>query len=299
MVSDLNIPTHQLPRPISWLNTLLILSDSQAASTSSKVTSLKSVKNPHLVINFLKQTGFDNTQMKKLVSRAPKLLIRDVSNTLKPKLRCLMDLGLSVSDLVNVIAKDPHIIGRGLATRLRPTIDFLMTTLVSDENVVKALKRFPWLLSFGALGIMETNLLLLRNYGVPDVRIKKLLLRNPTYFAQKPEWIKGLLHRVENDFQVPRDSPSFLYGFQALSWQKKSTLDRKFGIFKSFGWSDDDILHMFRKLPYCVGLSEVRIQEKLNFFMKELGFESAYLVSHPAILSYSLDKRGWYLGCKS
>ncbi|KAH0683607.1 hypothetical protein KY290_022230 [Solanum tuberosum] len=58
-------------------------------------------------------------------------------------------------------------------------------------------------------------------------------------------------------------------------------LDRKIGIFRSFGWSDDDILPMFRKLPYCLALSEVRIQKALNLFMKELGVKSAYLVSYP------------------
>ncbi|KAG5612529.1 hypothetical protein H5410_023810 [Solanum commersonii] len=76
-------------------------------------------------------------------------------------------------------------------------------------------------------------------------------------------------------------STSSKYGFRVVSSQKKSMLDRKIGIFKSFGWSDDDILHMFRKLPYCLALSEVRIQKALNLFMKELGVNSAYLVSYP------------------
>ncbi|XP_060198763.1 uncharacterized protein LOC132627435 [Lycium barbarum] len=258
---------------------------------SSKVTSCKTPKNPDSVIDFLKQTGLDKTQMKKMVSAVPKLLFSDVSKTLKPKFQCLMDLGLSGSDLVNVVAKDSQIIERGLDTHIRPTIDLLRRTLGCDENIVKAIKRFPWLLTFGAHHIMETNLLLLKNSGVPDLRIKKLLLRIPRCIAQKPQWFKGLLHRVENEFRVPRDSPSFLYGFQVLTSQKKSTLDRKFGIFKSFGWSDDDILEMFRKLPFCVGLSEVRIQKALNLFMNELGFETAYLVSHPAILVFSLEKR--------
>ncbi|XP_055834660.1 transcription termination factor MTERF5, chloroplastic-like [Solanum dulcamara] len=281
-------PTHFL---VKYLVDSLGFSNEEAASTSSKVISLKSLKNPHLVINFLKQNGFDNTQMKKLVSRAPKLLIRDVSKTLKPKFQCLMDLGLSGSDLVNVIAKDANIIDRGLDTHLRPTIDCLRRTLGSDENVVKALKRGPWLLTFGPQRTMEANLLLLRNYGVPDEKIRKLVLLYPNYLTQKPERIKDLLHRLENDFQVPRDSPFFHYGFQVLSSQKKSALDRKIGIFKSFGWSDDDILQMFQKLPYCIGLSEVRIQEKLNLFMKELGLGPAYLVSHLGFFIYSLEKR--------
>uniref|UniRef100_K4BTP0 Uncharacterized protein n=1 Tax=Solanum lycopersicum TaxID=4081 RepID=K4BTP0_SOLLC len=139
-------PTHFL---VKYLVDSLGFSDEEAASTSSKVTSLKNLKNPHLVINFLKQIGLDDTQMKKMVSLAPKMLLSDVSKTLKPKFQCLMDIGLSGSDLVDVIAKDSKIVERGLDTHLRPTIDCLRRTLGSDENVVKALKRAPWLLTFG------------------------------------------------------------------------------------------------------------------------------------------------------
>ncbi|KAK4352452.1 hypothetical protein RND71_027970 [Anisodus tanguticus] len=107
-----------------------------------------------------------------MVSRVPKLLLRDDFKTLKPKFQCLIDLGLSRSHLVNVIAKDVTIVERGLVTHLRPTIDCLRRILGSDENVVKALKKTHWLLTFGARHTMETNLLLLKNSGVPDVSNK-------------------------------------------------------------------------------------------------------------------------------
>lgn len=48
---------------------------------------------------------------------------------------------------------------------------------------------------------------------------------------------------------------------------------------------------MFLKSPYCIGFSEVRIWEKLNLFMKELGLGPAYLVSHIGVLICSLEKR--------
>ncbi|KAK4352453.1 hypothetical protein RND71_027971 [Anisodus tanguticus] len=276
---------------VKYLVDSLGFSKEEATLASSKVTSWKSLKNPDLVLNFLKQTGLDNTQIKKLVSRVPKLLLRDVSKTLKPKFQCLMDLGLSGSDLVNVIAKDVTIVERGLVTHLRPTIDCLRRTLGSDENVVKAIKRASWLLSFGAPNIVETNVLLLRNSGVCDEKIKKLVLKNPRYITQKTDWVKDLLHRVENDFRVPLDSAMFPYGFQTLASQKKSRCEKKIEIFKSFGWSHDDVLTMFRKLPYCIALSEVKIQKGLNLFMKECGFGPAYLASRPSILNYSLEKR--------
>ncbi|KAF3625113.1 transcription termination factor MTERF5, chloroplastic [Capsicum chacoense] len=281
-------PTHLLEK---YLVDSLGFSNQEAASISSKVNSRKKFKNPDSII-FLKQTGFDNTQLKKMVSKVPNLLFRTVTKNIKPKFQCLIDLGLSQADLISVITRNTAIVDRSLDTHLRPTIDSLRRIFGSDDNVVKAIKRSPWLLTFGAHHhITETNILLLKNSGVPDDRIIKMLLRIPSSFAQNPESIKGLLDRVENDFGVPCDSPMFQHGFQVLNGQKKFMLDRKIGIFKSFGWSDDEILDMFRKQPYCVSLSEVRIQKTLNLFMKELGLEPAYLASHPSILMYSLEKR--------
>ncbi|OIT30462.1 PREDICTED: transcription termination factor MTERF5, chloroplastic-like [Nicotiana attenuata] len=281
-------PTHFL---VKYLVDSLGFSKQEATSTSSKVTSLKTFKNPDLVLNFFVQSGLDNTQIKRIVSREPTLLLRDVSKILKPKFQCLMDLGLFGSDLVNVIAKDTTIFDRGLDTHLRPTIDCLRKTLGTNENVVKAIKKTPWLLSFGAHHTIEANVLLLKKGGVSDVKLKTLVLRNPRYIIQKTEWVKDLLHRMEKDFRVPLHSPIFPYGFHTLACQRKSTLERKIGIFKSFGWSDNDILEMFRKLPLCFTQSEVRIKKALNLYMKELGSGPAYLASHPAILVYSLEKR--------
>ncbi|XP_055801194.1 transcription termination factor MTERF5, chloroplastic-like [Solanum dulcamara] len=277
---------------VKYLIDSLGFSKAEASLASSKVTLGKSFKkNPDLVLNFLKLTGFDKTQMKKLVSTSPKFLFYDVSKTLKPKIQCLMDIGLSGWDLVNVIVKDSTIVERGLLTHLKPTLNCLKRILGSDENVVKAIKSTSWLLSFGGRNVMENNLLLLKNYGVSDDKIRKIVLRNPRYITQKPEWVKDLLHRVEKDFGIPLHSSMFPYGFHTLASQKKARCEKKIEIFKSFGWSDDDILRMFRKLPYCIALSEVKIQKGLSLYMKELGFEPAYLASHPSILIYSMEKR--------
>lgn len=277
---------------MNYLVDSLGFSKEEASLVSCKVTSWKSLnRNPDLVLNFLKKTGFDNTQMKKLVSAAPKFLFYDVSKTLKPKLQCLMDIGLSGWDLVNVIAKDSTIVERGLVTHLKPTINCLRRTLGSDENVVKAIKKTSWLLSFGGCNVMETNLLLLKKYGVSDDKIQKLVLRNPRYITQKPEWVKDLLHRVEKDFGIPLHSSIFPYGFHTLASQKKARCEKKIEIFRSFGWSDYDILTMFRKLPYSIALSEDKIQKGLSLYMKELGFKPAYLASRPSMLIYSMEKR--------
>ncbi|PHU20249.1 hypothetical protein BC332_11400 [Capsicum chinense] len=93
---------------------------------------------------------------------------------------------------LNVIARDSNTVNRGLDTQLRPTIDLLRTTLGSKEIVAKALKRTPWLLTFGAHRDMETNVLLLKNCGVPDLRIRKLVLENPRFWKKGMQVLKML-----------------------------------------------------------------------------------------------------------
>ncbi|KAM3359709.1 hypothetical protein P3S68_019420 [Capsicum galapagoense] len=83
----------------------------------------------------------------------------------------------------------------------------------------------------------------------------------------------------------------FLYGVQMISSLSKSSLGMKIGIFKSFGWSDTDIITMVQRLPFCLTLSEAKIRKVLKFFMGELGYESSYIASHPTLLMFSLEKR--------
>ncbi|MCD7473077.1 hypothetical protein HAX54_014663 [Datura stramonium] len=153
----------------------------EAIPLSAKVTRINSFKNPDLAINFFKQTGFDNTQIKTLVSEFPELLFYDVEKTLKPKLQCLSELGLSGSYLVKVVFRDWKFIDRGLDNCIKSLLSCLKNVLVSDENVVK--------------------------------------------------------------------------------------------------------------LPYCLGLSETRIQAALAFLMKEVRNKSIYIASRPSLLAYSLEKR--------
>ncbi|CAK9184922.1 unnamed protein product [Ilex paraguariensis] len=276
---------------VDYLIDSLGFSREEAISASTKVTHLKSPKNPDLVLNLLKQIGFDNTQIKNIVFSAPTLLSSDVDKTLKPKIRVLQDLGLSGSDLAKFIKGNRGLFNRGLDTHIIPSLDYLRRALRSDENVIRALKRSQWLLTCNTLKKMPPNVLLLRKCGLSIEKIEKFIINNPRYVLQKPEWLEEIVHRVEEELGIPRVSRMFLYGIDALASSSKSTLERKFGIFRSFGWSNSEISTMARNLPYCLSLSEAKIRNALNYFMKEIGYAPGYLASHPKLLMHSLEKR--------
>ncbi|CAN4116358.1 unnamed protein product [Withania somnifera] len=278
-------PTHFL---VNYLINSLGFSNEQAISASDKVRC--GVKNPHLAVNFLKHTGINDTHIKILVSKHPQVLSRDVEKTLKPKLKCL-SLGLSGSDLGKVILRDWTFFNRGLDSHIKPLINHLKNVLGSDENVVKFIKKCSWLISYNVVGTVEANLNLLRSFGCSSDKIKNLVLIQPNFLKHNTKKLEEMLHRVQKEVGISPDSAVFLHIVNVLTSLSQETVDKKFGIFKSFGWSDSHILTMLQKLPYCVRLSEARIQTSLTFLMKEARYNSACIASLPALLTYSLEKR--------
>ncbi|KAL3339686.1 hypothetical protein AABB24_028343 [Solanum stoloniferum] len=267
-------------------------STEKAMSASSKVTCLKPGNNkPNLVLNFFRQIGLDNTHIKILVYPAPRLLFANVGKTLEPKVRVLQELGLSGSDLVRVISKSGSFFQTGLDTSIRPSLEYLRKLLGKDETVAKVLKRSPVLLNYRLDRVMARNILFFLNHGCSSLDIEKLIIRNPTIFVQKLEWLEDIVQRVEKDFFICRDSRMFYYGVQMLSSLSKSSLEMKLGIFRSFGWSDSDIITMVQRRPLCLTTSEVKLRNVLKFFMEDLGYESSYIARRPTLIMFSLEKR--------
>lgn len=276
---------------VDYLINSLGLSRAEAITASTKVTHLKSIERPDLVLDLFKQCGLDKTQIREIVSSVPKLLLCNVDKTLKPKLRVLQELGISGPDLVKIISSNHSLCSRGLNTQILPSIDYLREVLGSDEKVIKALKKSKWLLSFNVPKRFPPNLLLLQKSGFSNEKLEKFIMQNPRYLLQKPEWLEDIIRRVETELGISKNSAMFFHGIHSLASVSKSTIEKKSEIFRSFGWSDSDIITMARNLPFSLSLSEDKIRKGLNFFMKELGYEPAYLASHPKILSYSLQKR--------
>nr|XP_009611158.1 transcription termination factor MTERF15, mitochondrial-like [Nicotiana tomentosiformis] len=268
-------------------------SNEKAISTSANVTLLKPGNNkPQLVINFFQQIGLDKTHIKSLVSSNPRLLFSDVDKTLKPKIKVFQELSLSGTDLAKVIAKSGSFFLLSLDNSIRSNLDYFRKLLGSDDSVAKFIKREPrFLWGINAPKLMSPNILLLQNLGFSSVDIQKLMLWNPRIFTQKAGRLKDIVDRVEKTFFLSRDCNMFIHGVYALVWLDESTVKKRLEIFRSFGWSDSEIFTLVQKLPLCLTRSEAKIRNTLNFLMKELGYESHYLASHPTFLTCSLEKR--------
>jgi mTERF domain-containing protein len=276
---------------VDYLVKSLGFSTKEAMATSTKVTHLKSTEKPDLVIAMLKECGLDQTQIKEMVFSLPTLLLCKVDKTLKPKFKVLQELGISGPDLVKIISVNPSLVTRGLNTRLVPVVEFLRNLLGCNEKVIVTIKNSRWLLCYAAKRFPPNILLLEKKYGFSKEKLEKFIIRYPNYLTQSPEWLEDKLRRVEEELRISRDSAMFFHGIVVLGSLTKSTIEMKFEIFRSFGWSDLDIRTMARNYPFCLKLSESNIRSSLNFFMKKLGYEPAYLASRARFFSCSLQKR--------
>ncbi|CAI9106526.1 OLC1v1005708C1 [Oldenlandia corymbosa var. corymbosa] len=272
------------------------LLDSLGFSRDAAITTLSKV--PHLrpspekvdpIVCYFQNLGFSKTQIRSMVSGHPRLLCRNVDKTLVPKLNFFRELGLSGSGLRKVVVQCSD---RGLDTFIKPRVLYLRQLLGTDDNVVAVLNRDSTVLKFLDAERVDTNVKLLRNYGMTDDNIVKCITNWPRrFFTLKPGGIKDVLHRVENVLGIPRESAMFRHGVAVLASLDRSKVDEKLGVFRSFGWPESVILKTVRSQPLILTKSAPTIQKVVDFFMNELGCSSDFLGSNPAFLTYSLEKR--------
>ncbi|XP_068642513.1 transcription termination factor MTERF6, chloroplastic/mitochondrial-like [Aristolochia californica] len=265
----------------------------KAIAASTAISHIKTPKKPDSVLSFLRNYGLSDTHIRILVSRRPRLLCSNVAKTLEPKLKIFQDLGFSGADILQII-QNPNLFHFDVETHLKPRVEFLRRILSSDEEVVRTLKRITWVLSGKTDPFEErtlSNISVMKEYGISDEKIRKLIMVNPQYFLSPRHRLQKAIVRVENEFGISRCSGMFFHAVIVLCSISETTLEYKFQILESLGWSESDKMTMFRVLPYSLGLSEAKLRKGLKFLMQDAGYEASYIACRPKLLMYNLETR--------
>lgn len=284
----------EAPKPhimVDFLINSIGFTTEAAISASSKVPYLQSTNNPELVINIFREYGLDKLQMREIISSVPKILNCYPKKTLEPKIRVLREYGFSGSDLADLIKTNPNVFTVGLHTRIIPVIDFIRRFTGSDEEAIEAIKKSKRLFTAPhSLERLSANVLQLQNRGISDEQIVRIITKYPRVAATDPSKFETRLLWIVEKLMIPENSPMFVYAIYAISKNKFSTIDKKLKLLGSYKWSEEDIATFGRSNPFNLALSEAKIRDGLNFFMKELGYTPADLV-HANLLRLSLETK--------
>ncbi|XP_021723254.1 uncharacterized protein LOC110690691 [Chenopodium quinoa] len=180
---------------------------------ATRVSEFDTVENAISVIQFFNQLGFQQSDIRKIVCRFPRILVARVGKTLIPKVKLLNEFGISGSDLVQTVVMNPSI----LNTQVGPAIHAFRTVLGSDDNVITMLKRLNAIYIGISAKYLILNIELLQNYcSIPIDKIRKEICRHPKPYLMRTELFQDNLSRVEK-IGISRDSSMFNYGLQLIS----------------------------------------------------------------------------------
>ncbi|CAM8966950.1 unnamed protein product [Rhodiola kirilowii] len=112
----------------------------EAATSAAKTFNLKSAEKPDKVLSLLRDYGFKDGHISRLLVKRPALLVTDPEKFLRPKLNLLASLGPTQDFLVKVLLRCPEILQKSMDKTLVPSLEFLRSLLKSDDNVLKAMR---------------------------------------------------------------------------------------------------------------------------------------------------------------
>nr|CAD1828996.1 unnamed protein product [Ananas comosus var. bracteatus] len=279
--------------PSSQTLTFLIdscgLSPESAISASQKVH-LKSTENPNAVLRLLRDYGFGETHISKLISRHPAVLSSDPHRNLKPKLEFFRGFGFPGESLVRILTSHPLLLRRSLENHIIPCFTFLRTLLPAVGDIVFVFSRSPHSLNADLNKSILPILAVLREHNLPEDRISKLLKIQPGILLLPPRRANEIVEEVKAA-GIPTSNPIFVYAFHTIAGLKRVNWDRKMAVYKSFGLSEADIISSFQRHPMIMKISEEKIRRDLEFFLNRLKLIPDDIARHPILLRFSLEKR--------
>ncbi|CAK9167514.1 unnamed protein product [Ilex paraguariensis] len=244
----------------------------------------------HTVVEFFRAYGFSEKQISTLTMKRPNLYLYNAQKIFTPKLEFFKSVGLSGEEIAQILSSEPYILERSLENHIIPSVDVIRRILGTDEKVLKAIKACYRILEYNLEEVLGRNIEILMNHGVPKSIVLKLMMIQP----------KSLLVRTTRFGEVVGEitklgfNPSsllFVLAVRSMAVTSKSLWERKFGVYCSYGLSEDEIIKAFKLQPMCMITSEKKIQKLMTFFVNELKLKPSMISKNPNLMLLSLEKR--------
>ncbi|XP_059631464.1 uncharacterized protein LOC132274240 [Cornus florida] len=267
-------------------------SPESASKVSSVVKYVKRPEETDSILSFLKESGFAETHLERVIKNAPQLLSTNLECTIKPKFKLFRDLGFSSSDVVEFVSSNPRILTSSVDNRLGPSILALKSVLGSNmDDVSRILKRYGRLLTHDLAKTMMPNIeFIMKSCSMSSTQITRYVYKWPRLFTYKPTQIREYVKWVD-EMGIDRKSKMFFKAIRAISSMSIENWELKLEVFKSLRFSEDDILSVFRRAPLVFTLSQRKIKAKTQLLLSTGKCDISYVVNHPFLLTLSVENR--------
>ncbi|KAG5559932.1 hypothetical protein RHGRI_003279 [Rhododendron griersonianum] len=262
----------------------------EKALSSSKYMKFENSRKPDLVVEFFKNQGFTQTQISSLVRKYPRVLVRDAQKNLLPKLEFLKTRGVSSADVARIVSTSPFFLHSSLENRIIPSFDFLSNLFQSKDKAIAVIIKSYHCLWLDPLTQTNPNIATLRQVGVSDSSIKYLLTYEPQAVMVSYDRFRQAVEEVQKMGFSPSKN-HFVVAIRVLGSMTKSTWNKKIEVYRKWGLTKDELFVAFKKQPWCMTISEVKINRVMEFFVIKMGLEPLFITRNPLIITLSLEKR--------
>ncbi|KAK1568280.1 hypothetical protein Q3G72_022571 [Acer saccharum] len=132
------------------------------------------------------------------------------------------------------------------------------------------------------------NIEFTKSCGITTSQIVQHMFTFPRLFLHQPESMKDFVRRVD-ELGVDRTSKRFLPAIRTISSMTKENWERKLKLFGSLGFSEDDILLVFRRMPPALAVSVRKIKEVIEVLYRRANVDTSFIVNQPSVLLSSVE----------
>lgn len=288
-ISNSSHLTDQQSLTVSYLTNSCGLS-LDSATSASRLIKIESTKKADSVIKLFRTYGFSETQITTLISKYPPLILAHPEKNLRPKIDYFISLGISGPDLAKFACADKSILMRSLKNQITPMFDFLRSFVSTNENLIRALKQSTRIIHCNTEKVLVPNINTLRNHGVPEPNISKLIVMQPKSITLRIDLFKEVADEISEMGFDPK-SQSFVLAVRSMSMVSKRKWLKKKEVLLSSGWSEKEFTSAFKLQPMLMLCSEKKIKELMDFLVNKAGLKQPEIARCPNVFLTSLEKR--------
>ena len=130
-------------------------------------------------LKWLLELGLTKSQVAKAVATFPQILRLRIEQNMQPTVQWFLDIGLTKSQIAKAVATFPSILGFSIEQNLQPTVQWFLDTGLTKSQVAKAVATFPQMLGLRVEQNLKPTVQWFLDMGLTKSQVAKAVITHP------------------------------------------------------------------------------------------------------------------------